>query len=197
MKTPINGARLSSSFGKRKHPILGFTKMHTGTDFAAPKGTPIMASGHGKVTRAQFATFLGRALGIEEAAYDDTFSDVSNDAYYTGYVLAMKEAELINGYEDGTFRPDTEITREQMIAMVMRVYEYITGEDLTSVDGYNSVDFTDISEVSDYAVSSLRSAKALGLTNGVGDNKFNPTGTADRAAVAKIIVELLEEIDEI
>ena len=50
MKTPINGARLSSSFGKRKHPILGFTKMHTGTDFAAPTGTPIMASGDGIVT---------------------------------------------------------------------------------------------------------------------------------------------------
>ena len=42
MKTPINGARLSSSYGKRKHPILGYTKMHTGTDFAAPTGTPIM-----------------------------------------------------------------------------------------------------------------------------------------------------------
>ena len=45
MKTPINGARLSSSYGKRKHPILGYTKLHTGTDFAAPTGTPIMASG--------------------------------------------------------------------------------------------------------------------------------------------------------
>ena len=45
MKTPINGARLSSSFGMRKHPILGFNKMHRGTDFAAPTGTPIMASG--------------------------------------------------------------------------------------------------------------------------------------------------------
>ena len=44
MKTPINGARLSSSYGKRKHPILGSTKMHTGTDFAAT-GTPIVASG--------------------------------------------------------------------------------------------------------------------------------------------------------
>ena len=47
MKTPINGARLSSSFGMRKHPIDGFNKMHRGTDFAAPKGTPIMASGNG------------------------------------------------------------------------------------------------------------------------------------------------------
>ena len=47
MKTPINGARLSSSFGMRKHPILGFNKLHQGTDFAAPSGTPIMASGNG------------------------------------------------------------------------------------------------------------------------------------------------------
>ena len=49
MKTPIN-ARLSSSFGMRKHPILGYNKMHRGTDFAAPSGTPIMASGSGTVT---------------------------------------------------------------------------------------------------------------------------------------------------
>ena len=53
MKTPINGARLSSSFGMRKHPILGFNKLHQGTDFAAPRGTPIMASGNGVVAMAQ------------------------------------------------------------------------------------------------------------------------------------------------
>ena len=52
MKTPINGARLSSSFGMRKHPILGYNKMHKGTDFAAPEGTPIMASGDGVITKA-------------------------------------------------------------------------------------------------------------------------------------------------
>ena len=53
MKTPINGARLSSSFGMRKHPILGFNKLHQGTDFAAARGTPIMASGNGVVEMAQ------------------------------------------------------------------------------------------------------------------------------------------------
>ena len=52
MKTPINGARLSSSFGMRKHPILGYNKMHRGTDFAAPEGTPIMASGDGVIIKA-------------------------------------------------------------------------------------------------------------------------------------------------
>ncbi len=52
MKTPINGARLSSSFGRRRHPISGYTRLHKGTDFAAPTGTPILAAGHGVVERA-------------------------------------------------------------------------------------------------------------------------------------------------
>lgn len=52
LRTPINGARLSSGFGKRKHPVLGYTKMHKGSDFAAPRGTPIYAAGDGVVERA-------------------------------------------------------------------------------------------------------------------------------------------------
>ena len=51
MRTPINGARLSSGFGKRRHPILGYTKMHRGLDFAAPRGTPIYAAGDGVIVR--------------------------------------------------------------------------------------------------------------------------------------------------
>lgn len=52
MRTPIDGARLSSSFGKRKHPILGYTKMHKGADFAAPRGTPIYAAGNGSIDKS-------------------------------------------------------------------------------------------------------------------------------------------------
>jgi len=73
MKTPINGARLSSSFGKRKHPILGFTKMHTGTDFAAPMGTPIMASGDGVVTKASWCGGGGNCVKIK---HNSTYSTV-------------------------------------------------------------------------------------------------------------------------
>ena len=52
MRTPVEGARISSSFGLRTHPVLGFQKLHRGTDFAAPIGTPIYASGDGVVTWA-------------------------------------------------------------------------------------------------------------------------------------------------
>ena len=73
MKTPINGARLSSPFGKRKHPILGYNKLHTGTDFAAPSGTPIMASGSGTVTRAKWCGGGGNCIKIK---HNSTFETV-------------------------------------------------------------------------------------------------------------------------
>ena len=74
MKTPINGARLSSPFGMRKHPILGFNKHHNGTDFAAPTGTPIMASGTGTVIKAGWCGAGGKCVRIRH-----------NTSYTTGY----------------------------------------------------------------------------------------------------------------
>ena len=74
MKTPINGARLSSSFGIRKHPILGYNKLHQGTDFAAPRGTPIMASGSGFVLRAEKYKGYGNYVSIKH-----------NSTYVTAY----------------------------------------------------------------------------------------------------------------
>ena len=64
MRTPISGARLSSRFGMRKHPILGYSKMHRGVDFAARRGTPIMAAGDGRVTFAGRNGSYGKFLEI-------------------------------------------------------------------------------------------------------------------------------------
>jgi murein DD-endopeptidase MepM/ murein hydrolase activator NlpD len=74
MKTPINGARLSSSYGMRKHPILGYNKLHQGTDFAASRGTPIMASGSGVILRAQKYKGYGNYVSIKH-----------NSTYQTAY----------------------------------------------------------------------------------------------------------------
>ncbi len=67
MRTPIDGARLSSRFGRRKHPVLGYTKLHKGIDFAAPRGTPIYAAGDGMVERANRFGSYGNYIRIRHA----------------------------------------------------------------------------------------------------------------------------------
>ena len=99
MKTPINGARLSSTFGMRKHPILGYNKMHRGTDFAAPKGTPIMASGSGTVEVVKWWGAYGKYIRIKH-----------NTKYKTAYAH-------LNGYARG-IRPGAKVRQGQIIGYV-------------------------------------------------------------------------------
>ena len=81
MKTPINGARLSSPFGIRKHPILGYNKMHRGTDFAAPSGTPIMASGSGTIVTAKWCGGGGNCIKIKHnSIYNTVYAHMKNFA---------------------------------------------------------------------------------------------------------------------
>ena len=102
MKTPINGARLSSPFGKRKHPILGFTKMHTGTDFAAPTGTPIMASGDGIVTRAQWCGGGGNCVKIKHnSVYQTVYAHMSKFGRGIKKGARVKQGQII-GYVGST-----------------------------------------------------------------------------------------------
>ena len=65
LRTPLDGAHITSGFGMRMHPILGFTKMHTGIDFGAPIGTPVFAAGDGVVKEARWAGGYGRWLQIQ------------------------------------------------------------------------------------------------------------------------------------
>ena len=102
MKTPINGARLSSSFGMRKHPILGFNKMHRGTDFAAPTGTPIMASGSGTVTRARWCGGGGNCVKIRHnSTYETIYAHMSKFARGIKEWKKVKQGQII-GYVGST-----------------------------------------------------------------------------------------------
>ena len=102
MKTPINGARLSSSFGMRKHPILGFNKMHRGTDFAAPTGTPIMASGSGTVTRARWCGGGGNCVKIRHnSIYETIYAHMSKFASGIKEGRKVKQGQII-GYVGST-----------------------------------------------------------------------------------------------
>ena len=102
MKTPINGARLSSSFGMRKHPILGYNKMHRGTDFAAPEGTPIMASGDGKITRARWCGGGGNCIKIKHnSTYTTVYAHLKNFARGIREGVRVRQGQTI-GYVGST-----------------------------------------------------------------------------------------------
>jgi len=102
MKTPINGARLSSSFGMRKHPIDGFNKMHRGTDFAAPIGTPIMASGNGIVQKAGWCGGGGNCVKIRHnSTYQTIYAHMSKFARGIKSGVRVKQGQTI-GYVGST-----------------------------------------------------------------------------------------------
>ncbi len=102
MKTPINGARLSSPFGMRKHPIDGFNKMHRGTDFAAPMGTPIMASGDGLVKKVGWCGGGGNCVKIRHnSTYQTIYAHMSKFARGIKTGVRVKQGQTI-GYVGST-----------------------------------------------------------------------------------------------
>ena len=102
MKTPINGARLSSKFGMRKHPIDGYNKMHRGTDFAAPKGTPIMASGDGVVLKSAWCGGGGNCIKIKHnSSYSTVYAHLSKFATGIRKGKRVKQGQVI-GYVGST-----------------------------------------------------------------------------------------------
>lgn len=90
MRTPVDGARLSSRFGKRKHPVLGYNKVHKGVDFAAPRGTPIYAAGDGVIVRANRFSSFGNYVKIRHhSGYETAY------AHLKGFAKGMKKSKRV------------------------------------------------------------------------------------------------------
>jgi murein DD-endopeptidase MepM/ murein hydrolase activator NlpD len=104
MKTPINGARLSSGYGMRRHPILGYSRMHRGTDFAAPTGTPILAAGDGTVVRAGPFSSYGNYVRVRHAnGYETSYAHMSRFARGVRSGTRVRQGQII-GYVGTTGR---------------------------------------------------------------------------------------------
>ena len=102
MKTPINGARLSSAYGMRKHPILGYNKKHMGVDFAAPTGTPIMAAGTGHIEYVGTNGGAGKYIRIKHLnGYKTSYSHLSSYASGVKKNVRVKQGQTI-GYVGST-----------------------------------------------------------------------------------------------
>ena len=104
MRTPINGARLSSGYGMRRHPVQGYNKMHRGLDFAAPTGTPIMAAGDGKIDKIGRYNSYGKYIRIRHnSTYSTAYAHLSRYAKNLKRNSRVKQGQVI-GYVGSTGR---------------------------------------------------------------------------------------------
>ncbi|MDF2960459.1 MAG: xynA [Paenibacillus sp.] len=148
------------------------------------------------ISRAEFAAIVVRGLGIQSAPYAGSFSDVNPNNWFAGTVQAAINHKLINGYEDGTFRPDQNITRQEATAVLARAMSVaklktdISDADVTKILS----DFTDGTLVADWAKLNVAAAISNNLVNGR-DGKLDLTANLTRAETAAVVRRLLQSAD--
>ena len=152
----------------------------------------------GKVTRAQFATFLVSALGIDLPAYKGTFTDVPEGQWYTEYVEAAQASGIINGAGNNRFAPNEEITREQMAVMVMNAYAYAKIAQTANTVGKDvNTGFDDLDQAASWSKDAIKASFKLGIINGVNKTSYAPRMLAQGDQAASIIYRFLEAIGEL
>ena len=142
----------------------------------------------GRLTRAMLVTMLCRLSG-ETATGENEFLDIGDDAWYKDAAVWAANAGITDGYGDGTFGPDDEVTREQLVVFLMRYVEYMELDADVAEDGFNDDD-----EISHWARSASTWAKAQGLVSGRDDGSFAPKDSATRGEIATVFMRLMENI---
>ncbi|WP_229106876.1 SwmB domain-containing protein [Paenibacillus sp. 1001270B_150601_E10] len=146
------------------------------------------------VTRGQFTVLLARSFGLESnASAANAYSDVGSSHPMVAYIGAATKAGIIGGYENGTFRPNQNISREQMAVMLVRTLDYVKQD-----TAYNSnvlQGFKDRGRISSYAKDAVIRSVSSGLIAGVTTNTFDPQGIATRAQAAVMLERLLVQVN--
>ncbi|KNY27648.1 S-layer homology domain-containing protein [Pseudobacteroides cellulosolvens] len=144
------------------------------------------------VTRAQFAAFIVRALELDLIDYKGEFKDVKAGEWYDKLVATAVKSKIIEGMGAGRFEPNSNITREQMCAMIMRAYEYINGLETKGYVSKYKNRFSDMKDISSWAQDYVKGANVLGIVNGMSDTKFIPKSNSLREQAAAIIYKFLK-----
>ena len=139
------------------------------------------------ITRAEFATMLVKALGLDTTGTTGQFTDVTADSWYYGSVNAAASAGLVSGMGDNLFAPNALITREQMAVMVSKAL----GNKAPATNGTELNAFSDSSSVSSWAVSGMEEAVKAGIVSGMTADTLAPQADATRAQAAVMIYKLL------
>lgn len=148
---------------------------------------------NGELTRAQFATFLVKALELDFIKYNNEFSDVKKGDWFDDIIATAVKNKVVKGMGNGNFAPNELLTREEMCAMIINAYEYMTGNDSkVELVKYNNT-FKDMKNVSNWAQDTVKSAYILGIIKGITNEEFYPHNKALREQAAAITVKLLEK----
>ena len=147
-----------------------------------------------KVTRAMFVTILGRLYGLhDDFVAPISFSDVQEADWFAPYVTWAALSGIVTGYDDGTFGPNKEITREQMALILVR---YCEAYDCRLEEDVDVPAFTDEESISPWALDAVLRSRRCGLINGREDGSFDPAGTATRAEMCAVMARLMEKTKE-
>ncbi len=143
----------------------------------------------GNITRAELTAVLCRAFGNGGTAEytNGTFSDVNKDDWHSGYIAWAAAAGFVNGYPDGSFMPDSDVTREDICVILSRICGALEKDGGTFQTEY----FADQNEISDYATDAVQKMRSMGIVGGKENNMFEPKAPATRAEAAKMIRGLL------
>lgn len=139
------------------------------------------------MTRAMFVTVLSRMEGVNQQGQGSGYSDVKAGSWYENAVKWASDSGIVSGTGDGKFNPDGMITREQMAVILYNYMKYKGSDVSIDSDKFNS--FSDSVSVHSYAVEAMKWASGSGVING-SNGKLNPSGTATRAQVAQIIMNI-------
>lgn len=144
-----------------------------------------------QITRAEMAVVIVKSIGLEPVANPELkFKDAKDiGAWAAGYVQAAVDNGIIVGYEDNTFRPANNLTREEMVVMVLKAYLYEASD---KVD----LDFTDTKDIGSWSIGYVAKAVELGFVKGYPDNTFKAKNSVTRAESATVIVKCLKAQDE-
>ncbi len=147
----------------------------------------------GKVTRAQFAAMLTRALNLSEGEQKVNFSDVKDEDWFVNVVNAAFEAGIIKGYDDGSFKPNEPISRQEVAVMINRSLNVIGQK--PEVEDVESLiaKFTDKDKIASWAQKPVATAVQVGIIQGMTDGSFAPTENCTRAQAVVMIKRLLEK----
>lgn len=143
------------------------------------------------ITRAEVVAILARMSGATLPEGNGGFNDVAEDAWYAPMVAWAKQVGITKGDYDNNFRPNDEITKEEIATMLNTYMNNVIQK--TLMRQAVEIKFQDENQISDWAKSSVREMQLLGVVTGNGNELFNPTDHATRAEAAKMIGTLLQE----